>query len=305
MSKRLSDDAKGMLAASAAYIIFGFSYLFSKMALNVTEPLILLCLRFTLTFVTLNVLVLTRICRISLKGKKLIWPVLVGLVQPCLYFVLENYGIDYTTTAFTGMISSISPIFTAILGAIVLKEKLSVKQWIFVLVSIVGVAMVSVGGSGGKNTVAGCVCLVAAYLSGSLYSLMIRRFSREYTPFELTYVMFSVGFVFFLILTFAVYRSETPAMIAEALGHTDFIIAAVYLGIGSSVIAYFLANYSLAKLPVARSTIFTNLSTLVSVASGVVIMGDPFGPVSVAAFALILLGIWGVNRFKMKDDQSG
>ena len=86
MSKRLSDDAKGMLAASAAYIIFGFSYLFSKMALNVTEPLILLCLRFTLTFVTLNVLVLTRICRISLKGKKLIWPVLVGLVQPCLYF---------------------------------------------------------------------------------------------------------------------------------------------------------------------------------------------------------------------------
>ena len=70
MKNKLSDEARGMIAASAAYIIFGFSYLFSKMALNVTEPLILLCCRFTLTFVTLNFLVLTRICRISLRDRK-------------------------------------------------------------------------------------------------------------------------------------------------------------------------------------------------------------------------------------------
>ena len=302
MKTHLSDEAKGMIAASAAYVIFGFSYLFSKMALNVTEPLILLCCRFTLTFITLNFLVLTGICRISLKGKNLLLPVLVGLVQPCLYFILENYGLSYTTTAFTGMISSVSPIFTAILGAVVLKEKLSIRQWLFVLVSIAGVAMVSVGGSGGKNTVAGCVCLVAAYLSGSLYSLMIRRFSRVFTPFELTYVMFSVGFVFFAVMTFSAYRGAALTMMREALGHADFIVPVIYLGVGASVVAYFLANYSLSKLPVARSTIFTNLSTLVSVVSGIIIMGDPFGPLSVAAFALMLLGIWGVNRFRAADE---
>ena len=66
---KLNDEQKGMLAATVTYIIFGFSYLFSKMALNITNPIILLCARFSVTFITLNILVLTRIVKINLKGK--------------------------------------------------------------------------------------------------------------------------------------------------------------------------------------------------------------------------------------------
>lgn len=295
---RLTDEHKGMLAASVAYIIFGFSYLFSKMALNVTEPLILLLARFTTTFLVLNLLVITGACKIRLKGKKLLFPILIGILQPCLYFVFENYGLAWTTTSFTGMISAISPILTAMLGALILKEVPNWKQWLSIVVSICGVLMVSLGGSGGKNTAAGCICLILAYFIGSFYSLMIRRCSETFTPFELTYVMFTVGFVFFACLTFASYRGETLPMLASALTEGKFILAVIYLGIGASVGAYFLANYSLARLPVARSTIFNNLSTVVSVAAGVLFMGDPFTWVSAAAFVLIMCGIVGVNKMK-------
>ncbi|MBQ8641843.1 MAG: DMT family transporter [Clostridia bacterium] len=295
---RFTDEHKGMLADTAAYIIFGFSYLFSKMAMNVTEPLILLLARFTTTFLVLNLLVLTGVCKIHLKGKSLLAPILVGILQPCLYFVFENYGLAYTTTSFTGMISSLSPIFTTILGALILKEVPNWKQWLFIAVSICGVLMVSLGGSGGENTITGCLCLIAAYFLGSFYSLTVRHCSDRFTPFELTYVMFTVAFVFFTVLTFGTYRGETLPMLTEALGHGQFILSVVYLGIGASVIAYFLANYALARLPVARATIFANLSTVVSVAAGVVLMGDPFTWVSAAAFVLILCGIAGVNKFK-------
>jgi drug/metabolite transporter (DMT)-like permease len=63
-----------------------------------------------------------------------------------------------------------------------------------------------------------------------------------------------------------------------------------------------LANYSLAKLPVARSTIFGNLSTVVSVLAGVVIMGDEFSWISAVAFVLIMTGIWAVNRFRDESE---
>ena len=295
---RFTDEHKGMLAASVAYIIFGFSYLFSKMALGVTEPLILLLARFSTTFIVLNLLVLTGICKIRLKGKSLLFPILVGILQPCLYFVFENYGLSYTTTSFTGMISAISPIFTAVLGALILKEVPNWKQWISILVSICGVLMVSLGGSGGENTVIGCICLILAYFIGSFYSLMIRRCSAQFTPFELTYVMFSVGFVFFAVLTVSTYRGETLPMLTAALTEWKFILPVLYLGIGASVGAYFLANYSIARLPVARASIFNNLSTVVSVAAGVIFMGDPFTWISAAAFVLIMCGIVGVNRFK-------
>lgn len=294
----MNSEKKGILAASLAYIIFGLSYLFSKIALNIAEPAILLCARFTVTFIVLNVLVVTGVMKLNLRGRNLIEPILVGLLQPVLYFILENYGLKYTTTSFTGLISAISPIFTALLGALILKERPTRRQWMFICISIMGVLMVSLKGGSGTNTVLGCVCLIGAYLSGSFYSLLVRRLSQRFTPFELTYIMFSVGFVFFAGMAFFQYRGTTFSMLLGALQNSQFIIAILYLGAAASVGAYLLANYSLSKLPVARSTIFANLSTVVSILAGVVIMHDSFTWVSLLATLLILLGVWGTNAVK-------
>ena len=297
----MTETQKGMLAAAGAYTIFGFSYLFSKMALDITEPMILLCARFTVTFVLLNLLVLTRVLKLDLKGKNLWGPILLGILQPVLYFILENYGLKYTTTSFTGMISAISPIFTAALGALLLRERPTGRQWLGIVVSILGVILVSVGGTGGQNTVGGCLCLLAAYFIGSFYSLYVRKLSRQFTPFELTYVMFTVGFVFFAVLAFVQYGGETVSMMRYALGHGQFIASILYLGGLASCGAYMMAKYSLSRLTVARSTIFGNFGTVVSVLAGVVIMGDEFTWISAVAFVLIMGGIWVVNRFAKQE----
>lgn len=296
----MSTEKKAMLAAAAAYTIFGLSYLFSKMALDVTQPMILLFARFCVTLVVMNVLVLTKTVRLNLKGKKLLGPLLVGLFQPVLYFVFENYGLKYTTTSFTGIISSVGPVITAVLGVLFLKELPNLKQWLCILLSIAGVMLVSAGPPGGENTLAGVLCLLMAYLCGSIYSLLIRRLSGEYTPFELTYIMCCVGFAFFSCAAFVQFGAETPAMLTEALAHPAFIAAALFLGGLTSVGAFLLVNYSLAHLPVARSSIFNCTSTIVSVLAGVIIMHDPFSWISLIAFVLILFGVWGVNTFAQK-----
>lgn len=68
----MTEEKKGMLAAGLAYCIFGTTYLFSKIALGITEPAILLCVRFTITFAVLNLLVLTRAAKVNFRGKK-VW----------------------------------------------------------------------------------------------------------------------------------------------------------------------------------------------------------------------------------------
>lgn len=293
----MTEEKKGMLAASLGYGIFGLSYLFSKMALNITTPMILLCVRFTITFLALNLLAFTRIIRIDFKGKSLIGPICLGLLQPVLYFIFENYGLSYTTTSFTGMISSVSPVFTAALGALILHEMPNRRQWLCILVSILGVLMVSLRSGGGQNTWLGCLCLVIAYLSGAGFALLSRKMSKQFSPFELTHIMFTVGFVFFLGGAFVQHGGETVPMIQTALGDSSFVIAVLFLSLASSVCAYMLCNYALARLPVARMTIFNNVSTVVSVVAGVLVMGDPFTLTSVIAFVLILAGVWGVNHF--------
>jgi len=296
----MTNEKKAMLAATVAYSIFGLSYLFSKIALEITEPMILLAVRFSVTFLILNLLVFLKIGRLDLKGKNLLGPVLTGIVQPVLYFVFENYGLKYTTTSFTGIVSSISPIFTAVLGVIFLRERPNSRQWGCIVLSIAGVMAVSLGSTGGKNTAAGCICLLIAYFLGGFYSILIRKLSKQFSAFELTYIMFTVAFAFFFIMAFFQYGNETLPQLTAAVSNWKFMVSCMYLGGLSSVGAYMLANYSLVYLPVSRATIFNSFSTIVSVLSGMILMKDPFTPVSVIAFLMILGGVIGVNRFADK-----
>ena len=300
----MNHEKKGMLAAGIAYAIFGVSYLFSKMALEVAEPVTLLCCRFFVTIILMNILVASGLVKMNLKGKNLLGPIVLGVSQPILYFVLENYGLKYTTTSFTGMVSSVGPVFTAALGALMLREKPNVKQWLCIAVSISGVMMVSLGGSGGENTLAGCLCLLGAYLCGSIYSILVRKLSKDFSAFELTYVMFTEGFLFFAALLLVQNGMGTGAVLTSALAHGPFVISALFLGGVVSIGAFLLVNYSLARIPVARSAIFNCMSTLFSVMAGVIVMKDPFTWVSAVAFALMMLGMWGVNHFAEKEQAS-
>lgn len=294
-------EKKSMLAAGVAYCIFGLSYLFSKMALNITEPMILLSVRFLVTMIVLNALVFTKVLKINLRGKKLLGPIILGILQPVLYFVFENYGLKYTTTSFTGIVSSISPIFTAIMGVIFLREKPNLKQWCCIFLSILGIMMVSLGSNDGENTLIGCICLLTAYLIGSFYSILVRKLSSEFSSVELTYVMLTVGFVFFTGMVFVQYGNETVLKITEALSHGEFIVSCIYLGAAASIGAYMLANYALSNLPVTRATIFNSFSTVVSVLSGIILMNDPFDLTSVIAFIMIMFGVFGVNKFAVRE----
>lgn len=299
----MSDKKKGMLAAGIAYSIFGLSYLFSTKGIEAADdPAILLCVRFAITFLALNVMVLLKLGRLQLRGKRVLAPLALGMLQPVLYYMLENYGLKYTSTAFTGMVSSVNPIFTAILGALLLRERPTRMQWAFICVSIAGVMMVSVGAGEGSNTFFGCACLLGAYLVGSLNCIIVRRLAKEFTSFELTYLVFAVGFVFFAVFPFFKYGADAAELIGAAVSDGRFMVSALYLGILASVAAFTLANYALAKLPVAQTSVFAAIGTVVSVLSGVIIMHDEFTLMNAVAFVLMLAGVWGVNRFERKTE---
>jgi drug/metabolite transporter (DMT)-like permease len=65
----MKNTFSGSLAALVANIIFGFSFLFSKIALQVADPLIILAVRFTVAFLILTVLWLTGMVKMQFKGK--------------------------------------------------------------------------------------------------------------------------------------------------------------------------------------------------------------------------------------------
>ena len=96
-----------MLGALCGNSIFGFSFMFSRMALQVAPPSVLLMYRFVLAAAVLLLIAVIASrygertadsggihwLRFSLKGKPLLPLVALGVVQPVIYFLCESYGI--------------------------------------------------------------------------------------------------------------------------------------------------------------------------------------------------------------------
>ena len=73
------------------------------------------------------------------------------------------------------------------------------------------------------------------------------------------------------------------------------MLAVIYLSLVSSVLAFLLINYSAAKIEARRAASFASVSTVVSIAAGVILSGEPFGLVQLVGSALILLGVYRLN----------
>lgn len=285
-----------MRAAVCAYVIFGFSFLFSKLALGVASVPVLLAIRFLLAFLVMNLLLAARVVKISFRGKPM-WGLLgLGILQPVCYFLCENYGLQHSTASFGSVLIALIPIVSVLVAAVVLRERPTIRQVAFGLLSIAGVILLSVRqSSDGTVEPIGVVLLCGAVLSAVGFNLLSRRTSVTFTAFERTYVMFAIGCAVFIPLAL-VQNSGSFFPFAYALSSPSFLLAVLYLGAVSSVGAFLLVNYANTYLPLSRSTSFANITTIVSVLAGVILLNDPFDFGSGLYITMILVGVWGVNR---------
>lgn len=283
------------LCALLSQCVFGFSFMFSSVALEFTTPLILLGFRFTVAFLILNLLRATGHFPVNLKGKPLKPLLLLGLLQPILYFLCENFGLLYTNSSFTGIMIAVIPIIGIILAAIFLKEIPNRTQIICTIIAIAGVILTNLGNASGAVKPLGVLLLTGAVLTAAIFTLLSRSVSQTYTAMERTYVMFAVGTAFFLPLALIQGAQDFTHYIVTPCMSPSFWVSVLYLAGFSSVGAYMLLNYALTYLTIAKSVVFACMSTLISIFAGVLILGEPFSLLQGIGSAIILLGVMGAS----------
>lgn len=288
-----------MAAALFACFVFGLSFLFSKMALDIVTPAVLLTFRFGLAFLLLNLLLLTGKVRLRLKGKHIGRLILLGLLQPVIYFLCENYGIQMTTATFSAVMIALVPIAAMLGGMIFLREMPSLLQTIFLVMSVGGaVGMALLKGGEGTVTALGVLLLTGAVLASAAYNALSRLLSAEFSVFERTYLMFLVGLLFFAPMALWEVGFDFVEL-CSYLRYPEVLFAAIFLGAVCSVMAFLCLNYANTHLPLARTTSFSNVTTVVSVFAGV-LLGETFHGGTLLAAVLIIVGVWGVQHFKIE-----
>ncbi len=288
------------MAALTAQIIFGFSFMFTKIALNTATPMTVIANRYMAALVGMAVSLI--ITKSNIKFTKNFWKLVVmSLFQPVLYFVFESYGIELTTSAFSSVMISLIPVVSMFSGIFVLGEAPSPLQYIFTVLSVAGVAIMAYSGTiQGTVTPLGVVLLFGAVISSVGYNLASRKLSKEFSVTERTFAMTIIGAVVFILISLVENKGNIVAVISS-FANTHYTAAILYLGIVSSVIAFYMMNYANTYLPVAKTTVFSNITTVVSVAAGAVFLNEKLTVVSALGCVMIIVGVWVVQLLNVRS----
>jgi len=302
------------LAGISFSIIFGFSFMFSKILMENITPMGVIAYRFLVAFLFFELLRLTKIIRIRIQFKDALPILIVALFQPVMYFIFETYGLNQTTSAEAGLMIALIPIFVSIFSTIILKEKPKVLQVLFILVSFLGVIIIQIFKPDVQfeRSIMGIVLLLLAVVSAALFNIASRNASKTHKPHETTYFMMFAGMVTFnIIYVVQLFIKNEPHRYFDNLLSIDIVIPILYLGIIASILGFFLVNYSLSKLPAHVSSIYSNIATIVSVLAGYFFLNEALGIHHVIGGLLIIIGIYGtarvnylVKRRRLKHDQT-
>lgn len=283
-------------ATIVGHMLWGFSFMASRTALNTAHVFLLLSHRFLLAFLVMSLLPAVGLAELRLKDKPLLPLLVLGIAEPVVYFFGEQYGILHSTTIFSGVMIAMIPIVSTVAAAPLLGERPTTGQLLFGLMSVGGVVGLGLlSRSQGTLDWVGVVALVVAVASACGHTLLSRGISDRFTAFERTYMMMAVGAVVFTALALFHCRGSLSAYF-QPWAERSYLLSILFLSLCCSVVAYFLSAYTLTYLTVARETVFANLTTAVSVFAGVVFLHESLTWIGFICCVLILLGIYGVQR---------
>lgn len=276
------------IAGILTAVIWGTTFISTKVLLEDFEPIAVLIYRFIIAYVALSIIKPKPLAFESLK--KEFWYFLAGLLGVTIYFLFENIGLTYTLASNASVIVSTAPLFTALLVFIFLKNE-KPKKYFFIgfLFAMSGIALISFQGTSTLELhVIGDLLALGAAIVWAFYSVILKK----HVDMSKQMIEVTKRIIFYGILTMlpfgAVYGAKLDLnKLFSGVNLGNFL----YLGIGASAICYVTWNYSLEVLGALKASLYIYLVPVVAIITSVVVLGEPFTLTVAVGVVLTLAGL--------------
>jgi drug/metabolite transporter (DMT)-like permease len=197
-------------------------------------------------------------------------------------------GLQLTTATDAVLINATGPLMTAVLAAILLKERLFPRHVLGGIISFFGVVLIVSGGSFERlrrwHVNVGDLYILLAVVLWGLYSVISRRATRSRTVFSVTAISTWIGLPFVLGAA-AVGWEPAPTNWSWHL-----LLAVVYIGIFPSGVAFLSWNEGVRRVGANRAMVFYNMLPVYGSILGVILLGESLGAEHFIGGGLILVG---------------
>lgn len=279
------------LGALLAVVFWGISFVATKAAVAEISPTALIFGRTAIGTVLLCA-ILTLRGRPALPPRGELGPLaLMGFVGVAFHQLLQAQALTLTSAVSAGWLIALIPIWSAVLAAVLLRERLGPRKLAGLLAGFVGAALVVTRGRLGGPLLAlpstrGDLLLLASTINWALYSVLGHGTIRRLGPTRATAGAMLLGLLMLL-----------PLFVARA-GWTDLARlsprgwgALLFLGVAASALGYLFWYGALERVEASRVAAWLYLEPIVTLAAAVALLGEPIGVATVAGGLVVLAGV--------------
>lgn len=278
-----------LLGIAAMIAVFASAFVGIRFAVRAYPPGALALLRFGVASLLLGGALLVRRGRLPLPALSDA-PGLVasGLFGVTLYHLALNAGERTVTAAVASLFVNTTPIFAALLAAALLRERPRPRVVAGIALGFAGVALVSLGESGGLAFDRGAAFVLAAALASAVYYVIEKPYLSRYPALDVTAWGFWAGTL--LLLPFG---GQLAGAIRDA--PPSATLAVLYLGAFPAAIGYVGWSVVLSRMEVARATTLLYLIPPVAALLGWGFLGEALAPAAALGGAITICGVALVN----------
>ena len=280
----------GHLGALICVTMWGVSFVSTKVLLNYgMQPVEIYIYRFTLAYLVIWLIKRSRLWADNWRDE--IALMLCGLLAGSIYFLAENFALRYTLVTNVSLLTSTSPLFTALLVGLLYKsDRPGAGMITGSIVAFIGVACVIFNSSFNLEiNPLGDLLALAAAISWSIYSLILKRLNANYDVWFITRKTFFYG-----ILTALPFLLVEPPKynVMDVLRNMSLWGNLAFLGLGASLTAFVLWAETVKKLGAIKANNYMYLQPVITLIFSVIFLHEMVSVIGVTGCALILLGLW-------------
>jgi drug/metabolite transporter (DMT)-like permease len=275
-------------ATVCAGILWGSSFVVIKYGLEFSDPFIFLFLRFLFALAVV-------VCVYLLLGRKPDWSlfqsklmIALGLTNTAGY-LFEYMGMTFITATKSAFLVNLGVIFVALFSHYFLKEELTRRKGVAILVSVCGVFLLTTKGSLGNvplGDIAGNAISLSSALMWALVMILNKKAVGRTNLLDLTFVLEAYTLIF--------------TMPFLAFSHFRFTDSVIFLGaitaVCYSVIPFLLWSYGLKKISATSSSIILLLEIFCAALFAFLFLSERLTPQEIGGGILILGAIYLATR---------
>ena len=287
----------GHLMTLFTMVIWGTTFISTKVLLNTMEPVEILFCRFFIAYVSL-ILIHPKFYKIGSIKEELLFMGL-GLSGVTMYFLSENIALKYSLASNVGLLVSAAPILTAILAHFYTRDEKFNKNFILgSIAAFTGVFLVIFNGNFilKLNPLGDLLALMSAVF-WAVYSILLKSLGNKYSYIYVTRKIFFYGLLTMVPviplfgIDFNITRLSSPVVFLNIL----------FLSLAASSLCYVLWNKAVSIIGAVKASNYIYLIPLITIITSMIVLNERITGLAILGAILILSGVYISEHGVSKD----